>query len=201
MLDKKTEESRLNYNKKAFSYESTFEGKFTLPFNKLIYDNIVINDGDSVLDAACGNGRLLNMLLNKARIKAYGIDISEEMIKIASKENGKISFLVSPADETPFEDNKFDLLTVCCAFHHFARPGAFMAEAGRILKSGGRLMIAEPYSPMIIRHLENAILPFFKMGDVRLYSKNELKAFFEKAHFKEITFKLEDSKLLVEGVK
>jgi len=200
-MDHKTEESRMNYNRKAKEYDKTFEGRFTIPYNTFICDNILLTDEDTILDVACGNGRLLRMLSQKAKINAFGIDISEEMIKIASKDNEQINFVVCSADQTPFDDNKFDLIIVCCAFHHFVHPQAFMTEAERILKSGGKLLIAEPTLPIIIRQVENIILPFLKMGDVRTYSKKEMVSFFEKANLKQISFNQNGMKLFIEGIK
>ncbi|MDF2686713.1 MAG: putative S-adenosylmethionine-dependent methyltransferase [Clostridia bacterium] len=200
-MDNKSKKSISNYNKKAKNYESTFEGRFTLPFNNFICDNISVEDNLSVLDVACGSGRLLKMLSQKAKINAYGIDISDEMVKIAKEKNPDMYFAFGSADKIPFENNKFDIITVCCAFHHFTQPDKFMKEANRILKSGGRLLIAEPYSTAIIRQLENLILPLLPMGDVRLYSKNELQVFFEKADFKNITIKQDKNQLLTEGIK
>jgi hypothetical protein len=76
-----------------------------------------------------------------------------------------------------------------------------MEEAERILKKGGKLLIAEPYSPPVIRQIENCILPFFKMGDVKVYNKKELVSFFEKANYGHIILKQNGMKLLIVGAK
>lgn len=200
-MDRRTELSKSNYNKNAMSYETSKEGRFTLSYNVFICDNIIINDGDAVLDVACGNGRLLKMLSRKAKIKAIGVDVAEEMVKIAKAENPSCSFAVANADRLPFEDHKFDAITVCCAFHHFTKPNAFMKEAYRVLKSGGKLYISDPFMPIVLRQLENIILQFLPMGDVKLYGKKELEAFFKKAGFENVVIKQKGSQLLMEGVK
>ncbi len=200
-MDFKTEESRENYNRKANEYENTFDGKFTLSYNQYLYEYVEVKEGDAILDIACGNGRLLNMISKKARINGFGIDISDEMIKAAQKENNGISFKVCEADKTPFEDNSFDVITVCCAFHHFIDPEGFMKEAYRILKHKGKLIVADPTAPIIIRHIENFIFPRLKMGDVRIYSIMEMKRFFHNANFERIAFKQEGFRMIVEGVR
>ncbi|KNY26404.1 class I SAM-dependent methyltransferase [Pseudobacteroides cellulosolvens] len=200
-MDYKTEQSRSNYNRKAREYENTFDGKFTAPFKQYIYDHINVKDNDNVLDVACGNGRLLNMISKKGRIHGFGIDVSEEMIKTAQKDNNDIVFKVCEANKTPFDDKIFDIITVCCAFHHFVDPEAFMKEAYRILKHGGRLIIADPTAPVIIRQIENVFIPLFKMGDVRIYNKKEMIRFFKNAQFKEIKYYQEGARMVVEGVR
>ncbi|WP_303871173.1 class I SAM-dependent methyltransferase [Acetobacterium wieringae] len=200
-MDKKTAESRQSYNQKAKTYEDTPEGRFTLSYNLLIKEQVELKNGDTILDVACGNGRLLQMLAQKARIKAYGIDVSEEMIKTARAANPGMGFLVGSAETTPFEDNQFDLVTVCCAFHHFTQPAAFMAEADRILKPGGRLIIADPCLPPVLRQLENLILPFLKMGDVKCYSPKELTDFFQKNGFIKVTGTKRGTQLIMAGEK
>lgn len=200
-MDSKTEESRRNYNKIAREYEKSFDGKFTLSYNQYLSDYVQVKDNDKVLDVACGNGRLLKMISGKARIEAFGIDVSEEMIKVAEKENNNISFKVCEANKTPFEDNMFDIITVCCAFHHFIDPAGFMTEAYRILKSKGKLIIADPTAPIIIRQIENIIVPRSNMGDVKIYNQREMKQFFQNANFKEIVYNQAGLRMLIEGVR
>jgi len=200
-LDRKTEESRQNYNRKAGEYEQSFEGRFTLPYNEFIRSHVRLRDGDTILDVACGNGRLLNMLAGTARVSGYGIDVSEEMVRVAAVENPQLRFVVGTADQMPFDDGMFDLVTVCCAFHHFTRPQKFMAESFRILKPGGRLLIAEPCPPPLVRGLENLLLPFFRMGDVKIYSQKRLADFYTGAGFHEISFIRQGSQLYISGIK
>ncbi len=200
-MDNKTEESRTRYNKLADQYEESFDGKFTLQFNQFICDYLKLRDNDSVLDIACGNGRLLRMLSKKARINSYGADVSEEMVTAAQSLYKEASFRVSPADNIDFPDCSFDYVTVCCAFHHFTKPEAFAKEAYRVLKSQGKLVIADPSSVAVIRWIENLIIPYVKTGDVKLYSTKELYKFFEDAGFKNITHVKKNGMVIVEGTK
>jgi len=198
-MDVKTNESRENYDKKAREYEKTLDGKYTLPFNMYLSGHVPLNDQDRILDVACGNGRLLKMITQKAKVEAFGIDISEEMVKTAQEENREISFYVSEADKTPFEDNFFDVLTVCCAFHHFVDPEAFLKEAHRILKPQGKIYIADPTAPGIIRFIENLYFPLLKTGDVRIYNRAEMKDLFDRANFGVFSCKTDGYKIIVEG--
>ncbi|HWQ88995.1 MAG TPA: methyltransferase domain-containing protein, partial [Desulfitobacteriaceae bacterium] len=79
------EKSRDWYNRIADNYDNLFEGRFTEKFKKLLLEEIKIKPNDSILDVACGNGRLLKMLASKYAIKGYGVDITEKMIENARK--------------------------------------------------------------------------------------------------------------------
>lgn len=200
-MDSKTEQSRARYNQIAREYDESFDGKFTLSYNRYLCDNVTLKDDDSVLDVACGNGRLLGMLSQKARIKAYGIDVSEEMILAAQHNFKDAVFKVCPADHISFADDMFDLVTVCCAFHHFSEPDAFMKEAYRVLKKNGTLAMAELSPVAIVRWIDNLIIPRMKMGDVRIYKLNELHGFFENAGFTNISHIKKGSKIIIQGIK
>lgn len=200
-MDSKTEQSRARYNQIAHQYDESFDGRFTLSYNKHLYHYVLLKDNDSVLDVACGNGRLLSMLSQKASIKAYGIDVSEEMIIAAQNYLDDVVFTVCPADSISFAGDMFDLVTVCCAFHHFSKPDDFMSEAYRVLKENGKLVIADPSPFPVMRWIENLIIPRMKMGDVRMYKTEELLGFFKAAGFENISYIKKGAMVIAEGTK
>lgn len=59
-----------------------------------------------------------------------------------------------------FDDEFFNVITVCAAFHHFPNPEQFINEAARVLSKDGCIYIAEMYLPLIIRQVSNIFLPF-----------------------------------------
>lgn len=97
---------------------------------------------DKALDVACGTGLSTKALLAIAN-EVYGTDISAEMIKHAP-EPGRIQYSLAPAENQPFENEMFDLITVSSGLHWF-NIDAFLTEANRLLKPGGRLVIYENY--------------------------------------------------------
>lgn len=97
-------------------------------------EEVNIQDGNNVLDVACGNGRLLKMLSETADFHGFGIDISENMIRCAKEMNPAMIFQVAGCDKMPFEGEKMDLVTVCAAFHHFSDINSFAREIHRVLK-------------------------------------------------------------------
>ncbi len=200
-MDIKTEQSRSRYNQIADKYDDSFDGRFTQPFNKFLHDYLPVANCDSVLDVACGNGRLLRMLSRKAHINAYGVDVSEEMMETAKRDQPDAVFCVSPADKLSFSDCSFEFVTVCCAFHHFTKPDAFMKEAYRVLKSEGKLAIAELAPVAVIRWLDNLFIPRMNMGDVKIYKIKELYVFFKKAGFNNVNHVKKRNMVIVEGTK
>ena len=123
------------------------------------------------------------------------------MVETARELNREAEFAVGSADQLNFSDNAFDLITVCCAFHHFTKPEVFMSEAHRVLKPGGKLFIADPCPILILRWLENVLISKMKMGDVKIYSSKELLEFFRASGFADIVFTKNGSRLMVSGTK
>lgn len=187
-MNRKEEQSKKTYNKIAENYNNTFEGEYTRLFKDELISNVVLNKNDSVLDVGCGIGELLYRLNEKCPIKGTGVDISDEMIRVAKSQYNKFDFIVSSCVPLPFEENTFDTLTVSAAFHHFPEPEKFAKEATRVLKLGGKIYIADVYFPMPIRQFFNTILiPICNSGDVKIYHPKELVEIFNMAGFSDIS--------------
>lgn len=179
-----SERSRESYNKIAEHYDDSFEGRYTLEFKHLLMKEIQGEPGDRVLDVACGNGTLLSMLAGKFGTVGFGIDISEKMIESSRQKYPEIVFETAGCEKIPFDDRFFDLMTVCAAYHHFPDVRAFAEEAYRLLKTGGRLYIADVYYPNPIRFILNPFVPLSKAGDVKFYAPKEIVKTLEKAGFR-----------------
>jgi ubiquinone/menaquinone biosynthesis C-methylase UbiE len=130
-----------------------------------------------VLDVGCANGRLIAMLKEKnPTLLCAGIDISEEMVKLATKRNPSEFFISGSAEALPFKAETFDLLICSASFHHFPHPEIFLAEARRVLKPGGKLLIAEIHMPGIALPFWNAYTEKFNNeGDVKVYKPREIR--------------------------
>lgn len=183
-MGRKTEQSQKVYNEMAWEYDSTPEGRYTRAHKEEIIKKAVLRDGDNILDVACGNGSLLGALSQKARVNAFGIDISENMIASARERYPACTFAVSPCSPLGFENESMDVITASCAFHHFETPQIFAKECMRVLKKTGKVFIAEPFFSPMVRWIANTVVfPFTKTGDVKVYSQKELQIFFESAGF------------------
>lgn len=201
-MGKKAERSKQTYDQMAAGYDFSSEGIYTKSHQAEIIRSIPLRDGDRVLDVACGTGRLLEELEKLAAIQAYGIDLSENMIAIAKQRCPHADFQVHVSSPLPFDKERMHFITVSCAFHHFEKPQEFANECMRVLKDDGRVYLAEPYFPSIIRHLANWFLyPFSHSGDVKVYSGKELSAYFQKAGFHDIQVKQRNTVLLLTAKK
>ncbi len=138
-MNKKTEESRITYNKIASEYDASREGQYTRFHIMELSNTIDLHEGNVVLDVACGNGTLLWELSKKAKIQANGIDISENMICSAKMRYSNMNFEVKPCYPLEWSNESIDIITVCCAFHHFDNPQAFVNECKRVLRKNKQL--------------------------------------------------------------
>jgi ubiquinone/menaquinone biosynthesis C-methylase UbiE len=112
--------------------------------------------------------------------KLFGIDLSEEMIKIARAKLGdKADLRVSDSERLPFEDEKFDLITCTFSFHHYPNPTAVLTEMKRVLSPNGKLIIADAVMFTPLRQLRNAIAAFAK--EEKFYSKREISTLVKAA--------------------
>jgi ubiquinone/menaquinone biosynthesis C-methylase UbiE len=106
---------------------------------------------DLALDVACGPGELVLGLA--ARVKfARGIDLTQEMLHRAQefqleRNITNAAFDRGEAEQLPYPDHTFDLVTCQCSFHHMPKPELALREMVRVTKPDGRLMVIDPLSP------------------------------------------------------
>jgi len=110
----------------------------------------VLNEGDVVLDAGCGTGRLVPYLREKIGSRGLLIetDFSEEMLKIARSKNKqkRLCFVLADAGITPFKEKSFDAVICFALFPHLPAKKASLNEFRRILRPGKFLFIAHTMS-------------------------------------------------------
>lgn len=100
------------------------------------------------------------------------------MIASARERYPDCTFTVGPCAPLGFENESMDVITVSCAFHHFENPRTFAGECMRVLKSHGKVFIAEPFYSPVVRCLANTLVfPFSNKGDVRGTAKKNCDYF------------------------
>ena len=116
-----------------------------------ILDNAGVSAGDRVLDVACGTGVLIPDYLARNVASVTGVDISPEMIRIASKKFAapNVRFLCADAEALP-EDETYDRIVIYNAFPHFPDPAGVIKKLSRLLKDGGTLTVAHGMSRAMI---------------------------------------------------
>ncbi|MDR0922611.1 MAG: methyltransferase domain-containing protein [Lactobacillales bacterium] len=178
--------SRTHYNKIANKFDKSLDGLFSFPFKKTIVEELNLTPSEVVLDVGCANGKLLSMLSEKnPKFIGAGIDLSDEMIKMAESRYPEFSFVQGNAEHLPFDSGTFDQIICSASFHHFPHPEEFLKEAYRVLKPGGKLLIAEIHIPSLVLPFYNFYIDKFnKEGDVKVYRPKEIRQLMNEAGFK-----------------
>jgi tRNA (uracil-5-)-methyltransferase TRM9 len=111
-----------------------------------------LQDGQTVLDLGCGNGRLLEMCRNN-KVKYTGYDISTELIQIAKEKCQQYSvpeasFQVGDMRFLPFASASFDIVFAVASLHHLPHQinrWQALSEIYRVLRPGGLLLMTNWY--------------------------------------------------------
>lgn len=111
-----------------------------------------IRPAQRVLDIACGTGDWLDVALAKG-LDVAGIDISSRAIEVCRERMPSGKFHVGPAENLPFEDGCFDLVTCLGSLEHFLDQPAALLEMKRVVKTRGRLVILVPNAGFLTHRL------------------------------------------------
>jgi len=132
-----------------------------------LLDFAQLPQGLRALDIGTGLGVLAVMLAEEGASQVIGVDISPGMLEQAeylrlsrpTPGGERVSFRLAPAQELPFVDESFDLVTSRLLLNHTRTPERIVREAVRVLKPGGILLLAELQSVEnpVKRATQNAI--------------------------------------------
>jgi len=117
--------------------------------NRVLADKAAIKEGENVLDAGCGVGGSSLWLASERNCLVTGITLSAKQVAKAAafaREAGleeKVKFEQRDFMNTGFPDNSFDVVWGMESICHAPDKGLFLKEAFRILKKGGRLVMAD----------------------------------------------------------
>jgi len=152
-----------------------------------------LRPGETVLDLGSGGG--IDVLLSARRVgptgKAYGLDMTDEMLDLA-KENKRqsgienVRFLKGEIESIPLPDNSVDVIISNCVINLSADKGKVLGEAFRVLKPGGRFAVSDVVTRgEILPEIRESVLAW--VGCIAgALEENDYRAKLAKAGFEKI---------------
>jgi len=199
---------RYGWDKASKYYEDCWEEQLK-PAHESLLKIANANVGDKILDVAAGTGLISFPLANKVSHsgQVFATDISEEMVKLGNElallqKTENITFKQMDAENIDFENNTFDLITCALGLMYFPNPDASISEFFRVLKPGGRAIVAvwgsrkkcgwSEIFPIVDARVKTDVCPmFFNLGE-----KEILKYPFENSGFIDISIHKIETKLI-----
>lgn len=159
-----------NYQEIAVSFDATRKKEVWPEIRNL---SARVNDGESVLDVGCGNGRLLEAMDNK-KINYLGVDNSEALINLAKENYPLEKFLVADILNLDIiTDNSFDYVFCLAVLQHIPsqelrlqalrQMRAKLRDTGHLIISNWNLWSSSKHRPLLLRNFWLKILGKYEL--------------------------------------
>jgi ubiquinone/menaquinone biosynthesis C-methylase UbiE len=158
-------------------------------------EKLNIHENYKILELGFGGGMALKLLSRRYRaIELFGVDFSDESVKIASRnnkedvENGKIKLFKADIGEMPFGDSFFDAIMAFQTHYYWEEMENKVEEIYRVLKDKGQfIMVAEKYK--INYHMK------------QYKTESEMKNLFKNVGFEQMEYEEIKDNVYIGGIK
>ena len=163
-----------------------------------------LQPGETVLDLGSGGG--IDVLLSARRVgptgRAYGVDMTDEMLELARANQKRASvtnaeFLRGRIEEVPLPDEAVDVIVSNCVINLSSDKRAVFAEAHRLLRPGGRLAVADVVADAPVDEALRGDLAAWTDCVAGAITRDEYRSMLEAAGFVKIT--IDDSHPVADG--
>jgi SAM-dependent methyltransferase len=143
---------------------------------ELILDLISPRASERLLGVACGTGNYLQLFREKW-CSVTGIDSSAEMLEIARDKLGdSVELILGSAEDLPFSDNEFDIVTLITSLELCSNPQKALTEAIRVSRSRVFIGFLNNYSLVGSQQRLKELFGFPLTSNLRFFSHDEIKS-------------------------
>ena len=152
-----------------------------------------LREGETVLDLGSGGG--IDVLLSAKRVgptgKAYGLDMTDEMLELARKNQQEsdvenVEFLKGEIEDIPLPDASVDVIISNCVINLSADKSQVLREAFRVLRPGGRFAVSDIVSKGPLGKAARASLKLWSECVAGALEESEYRAKLEDAGFEDV---------------
>jgi ArsR family transcriptional regulator len=135
----------------------------------------LLGEGGVCLEVGCGTGAILPALASRFR-SVLGVDSSTEMLSRARKAvagfDDRVELRLGEAEHLPMADSTADAVLLHMVLHHLGEPSAVFPELARVVRPGGRLVIAEltAYDDADFRREQGDMWPGFEPAQMESWA-------------------------------
>lgn len=151
--------------------------------------------GGKILDVGCGSGFAVeHCVKNRPDLEVHGVDVASALIQYAKEKRPQFHFELAKGEELPFSSEMFDAVLSLDTIEHLVDPARALAEARRVLKANGVLVVL-----VVLEHH-----PLFRLiwwlwmkwkgkvwhgAHLRIFTKESLQKLVEESGFTTVEFR------------
>src|SRR6266511_1653441 len=174
-----------DYDQIARTYDTRYERNSYVSVEQALRGFIGSQPGLEILEIGCGTGHWLDFVHALSRIHLTGLDFSAGMLAQARSRLPGIPLVQGTAERLPWQAQSFDRLFCINAFHHFPDKVAFLAEARRILRPAGMILIVglDPHSAVDQWYVYDYFKESLEIDKKRYPASSSLRTWMKEAGF------------------